>query len=101
MRLIAVCGAGECDAEVAALAREVGRRVAEAGFGLICGGLSGVMEAAAQGAVEAGGATIAPRRILAALLERVRDVLEEDEPRGHMLVLGWVHVAPHLIGGMP
>ncbi len=41
-----------------ALAEEVGRRIAEAGYGLICGGLTGVMEAACRGARSAGGLTI-------------------------------------------
>jgi len=41
-----------------ALAEEVGRRIAEAGCVLVCGGLSGVMEAAARGARGAGGVTI-------------------------------------------
>ncbi|HXF81160.1 MAG TPA: TIGR00725 family protein [bacterium] len=41
-----------------ALAEEVGRRIAEAGCALICGGLGGVMEAAARGARAAGGLTI-------------------------------------------
>src|SRR5665647_1973520 len=35
------------------------------------------------------------------LLERVRDVLEEDEAEGHVLVLGRVHVAAHLVGRGP
>ncbi len=39
-------------------AREVGRLIAEAGAVLVCGGLSGVMTAAARGAREAGGLTI-------------------------------------------
>ncbi|MDR7521118.1 MAG: TIGR00725 family protein [Armatimonadota bacterium] len=42
----------------AALAEEVGRRIAEAGYGLICGGLGGVMEAACRGARGAGGLTV-------------------------------------------
>jgi len=41
-----------------ALAEEVGRRIAASGCALICGGLGGVMEAAARGAREAGGVTI-------------------------------------------
>lgn len=41
-----------------ALAEAVGRRVAASGCVLICGGLGGVMEAAARGAREAGGVTI-------------------------------------------
>ena len=40
------------------IARDVGRRIAEAGAILICGGLGGVMQAAARGAREAGGLTI-------------------------------------------
>jgi hypothetical protein len=50
---IAVCGAGEADADLARLAFEVGRRVAEAGHTLVCGGMRGVMEAACAGAHEA------------------------------------------------
>ena len=55
---VAVAGAGQADAELEAAAEEVGRRVAEAGAVLICGGLGGVMEAAARGCAEAGGLTI-------------------------------------------
>lgn len=55
---IAVAGAGDADAELAAVAEEVGRRIADAGAVLICGGLSGVMEAAARGCAGAGGLTI-------------------------------------------
>lgn len=40
------------------MARTVGRLVAERGGTVVCGGLGGVMEAAARGAVEAGGAAI-------------------------------------------
>jgi len=40
------------------LAEEVGRRLAEAGVTIVCGGLGGVMEAAARGAAEAGGIVI-------------------------------------------
>lgn len=56
--VIGVIGAGSCSAEVARVAEEVGRRLAEAGCALICGGLGGVMEAACRGAREAGGVTI-------------------------------------------
>jgi uncharacterized protein (TIGR00725 family) len=55
---IAVVGAGEASAEVRALAREVGRLIAERDAVLICGGRTGVMEAAAAGAQAAGGHTI-------------------------------------------
>jgi hypothetical protein len=46
------------DAVHEALAEEVGRRVAAAGAALVCGGLTGVMEAACRGARRAGGRTI-------------------------------------------
>ena len=55
---ISVIGAGTEDAELTALAEEVGRLVAEAGARLVCGGLGGVMEAASRGAAEAGGEVI-------------------------------------------
>ena len=41
-----------------ALAEEVGRLVAQSGCVLVCGGLSGVMEAACRGARGAGGLTV-------------------------------------------
>ncbi len=56
---IAVCGSGAPSAgALADAAEEVGRHLARAGAVLVCGGLRGVMEAAAKGAVEAGGLTI-------------------------------------------
>jgi uncharacterized protein (TIGR00725 family) len=57
-RMLAVIGAGECDAATAELAREVGRRIAEAGCVVVTGGLGGVMEAASQGASDAGGLVV-------------------------------------------
>lgn len=56
--IIGVCGAGECDEEVSALARETGRLLALSGAVVVTGGLGGVMEAASQGAAEAGGLVI-------------------------------------------
>ena len=57
--VIGVIGEAEfSDAAHEALAEEVGRRVAESGAALICGGLTGVMEAACRGAQRAGGRTI-------------------------------------------
>lgn len=56
--LVAVCGAGAADEELAQTARDVGRLLAESGAVLICGGLGGIMEAAAQGAKFAHGVTI-------------------------------------------
>lgn len=55
---VAVVGAGASSAEEDELAREVGRRLAEAGAVVVCGGLGGVMEAVARGAREAGGRTV-------------------------------------------
>lgn len=56
--IIAVCGAGICDASLATLAEEVGQRIAAAGAVLVCGGLGGVMEAACRGASQASGLTL-------------------------------------------
>jgi len=57
---VAVIGASRCepDSEAALLAEEVGRLLAGAGVALVCGGLTGVMEAACRGATEAGGVAI-------------------------------------------
>jgi uncharacterized protein (TIGR00725 family) len=57
-RYISVIGGGRCVAAVLELAERVGRLVAQEGATLVCGGLGGVMEAAARGAKAAGGATI-------------------------------------------
>jgi uncharacterized protein (TIGR00725 family) len=55
---IAVVGAGKATEVEHALAHEVGGAIGRAGAILVCGGLGGVMEAAARGAREAGGLTI-------------------------------------------
>jgi len=57
-RYIGVIGQGESDAEMAAVAGEVGRRIAESGAVLVCGGMGGVMEAACRGAKSARGLTV-------------------------------------------
>ena len=56
--LVAVIGGSSCSSEEAEWAVEVGRRLAQGGAMLLCGGLGGVMEAVARGAQEAGGLTI-------------------------------------------
>lgn len=56
--LIGVIGAGSCPGGIEELAREVGREIAHSGGIVVCGGLGGVMAAAARGAREAGGRTI-------------------------------------------
>jgi uncharacterized protein (TIGR00725 family) len=55
---IAIVGPGEAGSEELALAEEAGAAVAEAGAGLVCGGLGGVMEAACRGARSRGGLTL-------------------------------------------
>ncbi|MDD8026581.1 MAG: TIGR00725 family protein [Acidobacteriota bacterium] len=55
---IGVIGGARPKPAFEAQALEVGRLIAEAGAILVCGGLSGVMTAAARGAREAGGLTI-------------------------------------------
>jgi hypothetical protein len=55
---IAVIGAGECSPEEYQAAVDVGRRIAEHGGCLLCGGMGGVMEAACRGAKERGGQTV-------------------------------------------
>lgn len=57
-RYVAVVGASFCGPEQAVIAEEAGRRIAEAGSILVCGGLGGVMEAACAGAKAAGGTTV-------------------------------------------
>ncbi len=55
---IGVIGGASPDPEHRRIAREVGKLIAESEAILVCGGLSGVMEAAALGAKKAGGLTI-------------------------------------------
>jgi uncharacterized protein (TIGR00725 family) len=56
--LIAVIGDSDPSPETEKLAEAVGRFIATSGAVLVCGGLGGVMEAAARGAKGAGGLTI-------------------------------------------
>jgi uncharacterized protein (TIGR00725 family) len=55
---VAVVGSGTASGELYEKAREIGRLVAERGGTVVCGGRSGVMEAASRGAAEAGGTAI-------------------------------------------
>jgi uncharacterized protein (TIGR00725 family) len=55
---VSVVGSGEASGELYEKAREVGRLVAERGATIVCGGRTGVMEAAARGATESGGVAI-------------------------------------------
>ena len=56
--IIGVIGASQPSSEGLRMAETVGREIALRGAMLVCGGLGGVMEAAAKGAVEAGGEVI-------------------------------------------
>jgi uncharacterized protein (TIGR00725 family) len=56
--IVGVIGAANATKEGTDLARTVGRKIAERGGILVCGGMGGVMEAACCGAKEAGGLTI-------------------------------------------
>ncbi len=55
---IGVLGPNRCGAEEAAEGYAVGAEIARRGAILVCGGLDGMMQAAARGAREAGGCTI-------------------------------------------
>jgi hypothetical protein len=55
---VAVCGSSVGTEEELARAEEVGRLLAEAGAIVVCGGLGGVMDAAARGARDAGGISV-------------------------------------------
>jgi uncharacterized protein (TIGR00725 family) len=57
-KYVAVIGGGKAEGATLTLAYKVGQEIARRGAVLICGGLGGVMQAAAQGAQEAGGVTI-------------------------------------------
>jgi hypothetical protein len=57
-KLIGVMGGAACTREEYLLAADVGNMIAINGLVLLCGGGTGIMEAAARGAREAGGLTI-------------------------------------------
>jgi len=56
--IIAVIGGSSCTQDEWALAHETGRLLADRRAIVVCGGLGGVMEAAAQGAKSNGGVTV-------------------------------------------
>lgn len=57
-KIIAVIGGGQPTSKETKLAEKVGRELAKRGAILVCGGLSGVMEAACRGTSAEGGITI-------------------------------------------
>jgi len=58
LTIIAVFGAHQCSPDISELAYHVGAGIARNSAILLCGGTTGVMEAACRGAKEAGGLTI-------------------------------------------
>ena len=58
MPLVALCGASEASAGELRDAEDVGRLLAEHGAIVLCGGLGGVMQAAARGVMSGGGLCI-------------------------------------------
>lgn len=56
--VVSVIGGHEIDSKVEELACNIGKIIAEVGAVLVCGGLGGVMKAAAKGCSDAGGLTI-------------------------------------------
>jgi hypothetical protein len=58
VKIIGVIGGASCTREIEKIAFRVGQEIARRGAILICGGLSGVMEAACKGAKNGGGTTV-------------------------------------------
>ncbi|MCK5235458.1 MAG: TIGR00725 family protein [Deltaproteobacteria bacterium] len=58
MEMIGVIGAGDATDEQVRTAEAVGELIAQSGYALITGGLTGVMEGASRGAKNAGGTTV-------------------------------------------
>lgn len=56
--ITSVIGGHKCDKKVEQIAIELGKNIAKMGSILVCGGLSGVMEAVSKGAKQAGGLTV-------------------------------------------
>src|SRR5256712_13197538 len=56
--IIAVIGGSTCTTEQTAIAEETGRLLAQRGAIVVCGGLRGVVEAAAKGGKASGGVTV-------------------------------------------
>jgi uncharacterized protein (TIGR00725 family) len=57
-RIVGVIGSSKAEPDILKLAEEVGAEIARRGAAVVCGGLSGVMEAVCRGARKEGGLTI-------------------------------------------
>ena len=58
IKMISVIGSSDCTEKEYKIAEQVGKEIALRKAVLVCGGLGGVMEAAAKGAKKAGGITV-------------------------------------------
>lgn len=56
--IVGVIGSSAADQKLMVLAEQVGEEIAKAGAAVVCGGLTGVMEAVCRGARRCGGLTI-------------------------------------------
>lgn len=56
--LIGIIGGSDCNEEEYRMAEKTGRLIAQKKAFLVCGGMSGIMEAACKGAAEVGGTTV-------------------------------------------
>ncbi|MFA5338515.1 MAG: DNA-processing protein DprA, partial [Candidatus Omnitrophota bacterium] len=56
---ISVIGGSTCSRKDYKIAQELGSLIAKEGWTLVCGGRTGIMEAACKGAKSAGGTTVA------------------------------------------
>ena len=57
-KIVGVIGSSKAEGELLSLAEEVGAEIAKRGAAVVCGGLTGVMEAVCKGARREGGLTI-------------------------------------------
>ncbi len=57
-KIVGVIGSSQAEGELLTLAEEVGAEIAKKGAAVVCGGLTGVMEAVCRGARREGGLTI-------------------------------------------
>jgi predicted Rossmann-fold nucleotide-binding protein len=69
--IVAVVGGSDCTSAEAALAEALGRQLAQRGAVVVCGGLTGVMEAVAKGARAGGGLATGMGEMRNALIVRV------------------------------
>lgn len=56
--MVGIIGGADISADIYSTAFEVGSEIARQGYLLVCGGMGGVMEAAAKGCKQAGGLTV-------------------------------------------